>query len=115
MTDIIDLGRIQETSDGDVEFEQELIEMYLEDAEEHCSAIIENHSAGDSQAIRQAAHTLKGSSANIGASHIMKVAYDIEVSATRGELEAVSSLIPAMKDSLTKTQSAFKAYLKELE
>lgn len=114
MTGIIDLARIQETSDGDVEFEQELIEMYLEDALEHCRAIEESHSGGEAQMIRQAAHTLKGSSANIGASHIMKVAYEIEVAATQGNLDQVKELLPSMNDSLEKTTSAFQAYLDSL-
>jgi len=114
MTGIIDLVRIQETSDGDIEFEQELIEMYLEDTLEHCTAIEESHAGGDALMIRQAAHTLKGSSANIGASHIMNVAYDIEVAATQGNLTRIESLLPALKDSLGKTTAAFKEYLASL-
>ena len=79
MTAYVNLSRIQETSDGDIEFELELIEMFLDDAKEHVQSIINNIDSKDTETLKQVAHTLKGASANIGATALLNVAYDIEI------------------------------------
>ena len=78
MAEIIDISRIQETSDGDIEFEIELIEMYLEDAKDHIGHIGTHISNNNSSGLKQSAHTLKGSSANIGAVGMQEAASHLE-------------------------------------
>ena len=111
MSQCIDLQRIQETSDGDVEFEQELIEMYLEDANEHVQAIGQCISDGDVTQLSRAAHTLKGSSANIGAVKVQEAAYKLETTAHSGDLGAASGILTEIKEALTETDTAYKDYL----
>lgn len=110
MTDIVDFTRIQETSDGDMEFESELIEMYLEDAKEHTGKIVELISSGDVENLKSAAHTLKGSSANIGASGVQAVAAVIERSASDGDLPP-SSEAENLNSVMAETEIVFREYL----
>lgn len=110
MTDIVDFSRIQETSDGDMEFEGELIEMYLEDAREHLNNILGLLGGSDAETLKSASHTLKGSSANIGAVGVQTVAGAIEKAAADGQV-APASEGEDLKAVLDKTEVVFREYL----
>ncbi len=110
MTEIINLSRIQETSDGDLEFEQDLIQMYLEDAGGHIEQI-GMHFDAPPMTLRNVAHTLKGSSANIGATAMREAAYAVEKHAT-GEVPSTrEALIVHLEETLRLTREAYHGYL----
>lgn len=110
MTQLVDLSRIQETSDGDTEFEQELIEMYVDDAMEHLQAIASAHQAGDALAIKRAAHTLKGSSANVGAIAVQEIAAEIESLGGAEDLSGIAPHIPEINQAFEKVKAFFEDY-----
>ena len=114
MTECIDLSRLQETSEGDLEFEKELIEMYLEDAEKHVRNIENNYSDLDTRALRQIAHTLKGSSANIGASRIQRTTIEIENALQEGKPEQIGNHVVRLKQAFEDTQAAYRSYVASL-
>lgn len=110
MTEIINLSRIQETSDGDLEFEQDLIQMYLEDAAGHIVQI-GAHFDAPATTLRNVAHTLKGSSANIGANAMRDAAYAVEKHAT-GEVPSTPAALTArLEEALRQTREAYHGYL----
>lgn len=109
---IVDLTRIQETSDGDLEFESELIDMYFQDAEELLTAIREAAAEGDMNALKTAAHTLKGASANIGAVGIQQDSLALETAAAAGE--DVNPLVARLDSRYAATESFLKKYLEEI-
>lgn len=109
----VDFTRIQETSDGDMEFEFELIDMYLEDAKGHVDTLTGMLQAGEAEGLRQAAHTLKGSSANIGANLIMEVCTRIEAAASAQDLSRADALGAELEDAFSRTERVFKAYVAE--
>lgn len=104
--EIIDLSRIKETSDGDKTFEKELIEMYLEDAKELIHKIEEAYVQQNFENLRRYAHTLKGSSANIGADAMRQGALNVELSGG-GD----GSVIKDLSQRLEETRKAYMAYL----
>ena len=110
MTDLVDLSRIQETSDGDLEFEQELIEMFIDDAAEHVKALM-SAGDGDAEEVKKTAHTLKGASANSGAVAIQDFAFRIEKAAGAGDLSDLPAMAGNLKDAYDKTEVFFKNYL----
>jgi HPt (histidine-containing phosphotransfer) domain-containing protein len=110
MTQIIDLSRIQETSDGDLEFEQELIQMYLEDAAGHVEQITKQI-AMPSIGLRNIAHTLKGSSANIGATAMRNAALAVEKYAGGEGVSDLSRLVAELEQALVLTKDAYLAYM----
>ncbi|QDU37401.1 Signal transduction histidine-protein kinase BarA [Maioricimonas rarisocia] len=63
--DLFDREAALERIDGDVEFLCELIEQFQEDGTELMSQIREGVESGDESAIREAAHSLKGSVSNL--------------------------------------------------
>jgi HPt (histidine-containing phosphotransfer) domain-containing protein len=110
---IVDISRIQETSDGDIEFEQELIEMFIDDAEENIKQIC----AADltqTKEVKQVAHTLKGASANIGAVAVQKASFVIEKSAAAGDMTDFPSQKEELRSAFAETKSYFETYLKSL-
>jgi len=114
MSELIDLSRIQETSDGDTEFEIELIEMYLEDAEMHLGTIQKGIEDADAPSVKRAAHTLKGSSANIGANAIRSTAYVLEQRGAVGDLEGAEADLAELREVFTGTAGAFREYLAKI-
>lgn len=114
MADCVDLSRIQETSDGDIEFELELIEMYLDDAKEHVTGIQTANDAQDALKLKQVAHTLKGASANIGAVAVQGVAFKVEKSASEGDLSEMGTFIQELNKAFDETKTFYDAYVESV-
>jgi histidine phosphotransfer protein HptB len=101
----IDRDRLQEYSGGDVVFEQELLTLFVEDAQQHLASIEavidaakdnngdgltstglpEGLSATDLEIIYQKAHHLKGSSGSIGAERFEAIATQLEQAARQSQ------------------------------
>ena len=114
MSDVVDISRIRETSDGDTEFELELIEMYLDDAQSHVDRLEAAVDAGDIAAIKQGSHTLKGSSANIGAIRMQEASFELEKCGRDGDAAAAVGLVAPLKEAFAATEIYFKDYLKTI-
>ena len=56
--------------------------------------------AGDVEATRRFAHTLKGSAANVSAEALRQIAFAAEQSASKGDLAAVRSHLPQIESLL---------------
>jgi histidine phosphotransfer protein HptB len=74
----IDLEYLQQLSDGDTEFELELLEVYLEDTKQHLQAAKAAIAAQDGAQLAREAHHLKGASGNVGAMAMQAMAYKLE-------------------------------------
>lgn len=73
--------------DGEDDFVGELIEVFLADAKPRVAAIRAAVARGDREALRSVAHSLKGSSANLGASGLAELCAGLERRAKSGSLE----------------------------
>ena len=86
------LAKARELSEefGD-EFLLELIQIYLDDAPKRLAELRQALAAGDVQRSTGAAHTLKSSSANIGAMRFSELMRDMEGCGRAGDLTAMTS------------------------
>jgi len=91
----------------DMAFVQELIEAFLEDGREQIAAMRRSLEGGDAVTFQRAAHSLKSSSANLGALELSTQAKALELLAKEGNLqaapeplEAVAAAFPAVEQSL---------------
>ena len=91
----------------DMAFVQELIEAFLEDGREQIAAMRQSLASGDVPVFQRAAHSLKSSSANLGALELSAQAKALELLAKAGnlqaapeQLEAVAAAFPAVEQSL---------------
>lgn len=73
------LGELRESVGDDDAFIADLVATYLAESADHLAAMDEAAAAGDPAAIVRPAHTLKSSSAALGALRLAAIARDIEV------------------------------------
>lgn len=82
--------------DGD-EFLREIISIYLEDTPQRIAELEESLAGGDNVRFTRAAHSVKGSSANLGAMAVRKVAEELEHQSNKQGLANVSELVTSLK------------------
>jgi HPt (histidine-containing phosphotransfer) domain-containing protein len=86
MEQVLDMSVVEEllalSDDGDPELLLDLIQMFLGDGPEKVRAITEGLQAGDFEKMERAAHSLKGSSGNLGARRLQDACERMQ-SATR--------------------------------
>ncbi|WP_299411319.1 Hpt domain-containing protein [Acaryochloris sp. IP29b_bin.148] len=78
---VIDPNQLQEYSDGDRAFEQELLELFVEDTHRHLVQLRHAIATQAFEAARQEAHHIKGASAHVGAIAMSKLAATLETHA----------------------------------
>ncbi|MFN3198553.1 MAG: Hpt domain-containing protein [Bradymonadia bacterium] len=62
----VDFEQILQVTDGDEEFVQDLVEIYVDDTPNQLESLLAGITEGDNHAIEEAAHKMKGSSSNMG-------------------------------------------------
>jgi HPt (histidine-containing phosphotransfer) domain-containing protein len=87
----------------------ELIEIFLADAPQRLHDISKGLSSGDLKTVERAAHTLKSSSANIGAVGLSNLCREMEQIAREKKLDAIPPLFTRSKEAMHEVQSALEA------
>ena len=74
----IDLEQLHQISEGDLEFEIEVLQVFVEDVAQRLVTMRESALGGDRQQVMAVAHHIKGSSSNVGALQIRDLVLLIE-------------------------------------
>jgi len=94
----IDLDRLEEVTAGDEELRQELIDLFMADTEERF-LILESAIAGkNGEELNRTAHSIKGSSANMGAAALQALAYELEALGSENRFDEAPELFLSLKD-----------------
>jgi|SRR3990170_3644499 len=99
MSDAIDDAAFAQTLEmvgGDRTFLTDLVATYRTDGAARIGDMRTALAAGNGADLQRAAHTLKSSSATLGAVHLADLCRDVEYRARDGELEGLSSSIEAI-------------------
>ncbi len=88
-----------------------IIEVYLEDAPRLIAQLERAAMGGDPIALRVAAHTLKSSSANVGASTLSEAARDLEDGARDGTLKKPEIMVARIVSEFAQVRSALQSKL----
>lgn len=107
----LDMARLEEATGGDLDFMRELLELYLGDVENHVSALesaVAARSLGD---VKKHAHTIKGSSSNVGAAAVQRVALLLERAAGAGDQATVDAQIVELRPALQLVTQAAQRLL----
>jgi HPt (histidine-containing phosphotransfer) domain-containing protein len=99
MTDPIDEAAFAQTIEmvgGDRTFLAELVETYRIDGAERIAEMRSSLAAGSASELQRAAHTVKGSSATLGAVHLADLCREVELRARDGDLEGLAPSIEAI-------------------
>lgn len=87
----------------------ELIEIFLEDAPERMKDITEGLATGDVGRVERGAHTLKSSSANVGALSLSELCRKIVESARTNKQERLPELCRESERSLDEASEALRS------
>jgi HPt (histidine-containing phosphotransfer) domain-containing protein len=87
----------------------ELVDMFLADSPARMTEIQTSLANGDVKTLERAAHTLKSSSANIGALGLSKLCKQMEELARKQTCESIPSLFEASTKSLAEVATALRA------
>jgi len=115
MTKIIDRGALDvllETVGDDLGFLGELIDVFFEDSPEQLAAAQEALAAGDAEALRRTAHSLKSNSKNFGAITLAETCKELEDLANSDTLDGAAELIDQVAAEYDKAEAALKAIQK---
>lgn len=104
--DIATFEELKEMSGAD--FIGELVETYLEDAPRLVREMQSALQAGNADAFRRAAHSLKSNSATFGAMRLSAQAKDLEMLAKENKLDEAGSKLPAVEQALNAVTEELK-------
>jgi HPt (histidine-containing phosphotransfer) domain-containing protein len=102
------LLHLGESFDGDEEFVREVLEEYHQNILELVTQLRTSLDAGDASAVRELAHTIKGSSRTIGAEEIAQSGGELEEMGKSGDLNGSPFIFAALERDVT-------AFVKDLE
>lgn len=88
----VDWEQFMTVTDGDRDFAQELVQLFIDCGDAALRDISAALGRGDLAAIRSAAHSFKGSSANIRARSASAAAGRLEEAASAGAVDQISQL-----------------------
>jgi HPt (histidine-containing phosphotransfer) domain-containing protein len=108
--DVLDLTNLEEAFEDDVAGIAELLEMALATGAKHCAALADGLARGDSEVVRKAAHSIKGSAGNIGALSVMHLASELQERARAGSLAGARELVDAIAVGYAAVAREVRAY-----
>ncbi|BAC09772.1 tlr2220 [Thermosynechococcus vestitus BP-1] len=109
MTSPIDWDYLATLSGGDREFELELLQTFVEDAQERLGALVKAVNEGNVDQIKRDAHHLKGASGNVGIRTMQAVAAQLEDSTTPETLGQAKALTEELQRLLNTVVSEVSA------
>ncbi len=95
--------------DGDESLFHELLELYVDDSTRQMRRLEEALKSGDLKVAERIAHTLKSSSANLGAMAMSEICKQMELRGRSQTPAAMGELLPATRDAHTQAISALNA------
>ncbi|MBE9064719.1 Hpt domain-containing protein [cf. Phormidesmis sp. LEGE 11477] len=103
-----DWQQLQQLAGGDAAFEAELLAMFLEDAKNSLQQLEAAIATQNARTIEDVAHSLRGASANVGASTIAEIALELENTARAGETHNARQLVQEIGIHYQKIQSQLR-------
>jgi HPt (histidine-containing phosphotransfer) domain-containing protein len=107
----IDLAVLMDRLGGDLDLLRELVGLYLADEGQLLEGIEAALGAGDADALRRSAHTLKGAVSNFCAAGAWSRAQALENAGRDGRLDEAPRLLEALRAELARVQEALTVLL----
>lgn len=89
--------------DGDV-FLREILDIFIEDTPQRIADLHASHKSGDSEAFVRAAHSIKGSSSNVGAARLRMAAAELEAHGRTHGLSQVTVLVQTLETAFAEAR-----------
>ncbi|MCP4353252.1 MAG: response regulator [Desulfobacterales bacterium] len=95
--EVFDIDQLLHHMGGDESFSKELLEMFPQLMSEEINTLKEALDRNNADRVTVQAHSIKGMAANIAASKLRAVAYEMEIAGERGELDRVRLLMDTLE------------------
>lgn len=99
--------------DGDVDLLKEVIEIFLEDTPALLANLYAGIRSGDAEAVERAAHTLKGSAANISAKRLQQLSHHVQQALKKNDVAYLELFIEDLEENYEKLDQVLRGYLLE--
>ncbi len=110
MNDVLDMAVVEEllslSDDGDPELLLDLIRLFLADGPTKVAAVAAGLAARDFDQMERAAHSLKGSSGNLGARRLQQTCELMQLATRKHDYEATRQLAPQLATEYEVVQRA---------
>jgi len=106
---VLDKTAILERLGGDEEIFGIMVDMYLQDVENNCTALQAALEAGVAASLQREAHTVKGLLATVGDDGGAQDALRVEQQAKAGNLENIAGPVQALQARLREVAEVLKA------
>lgn len=104
----IDFKSALERTGGDEVFLHELLDLYISEFGPHFQKIKEALEGADLNSIRELAHSLKGSSANLSLLKLQDISYTLENAGRDQDLDAARENIPLLESEFQRLKDFLK-------
>lgn len=115
MEQVLDMSVVEEllsfADDGDPELIMDLIQMFLDDGPSKVAAMTDGLAAGDLEKAERAAHSLKGSSGNLGARLLQNACEEMQLATRYHKLDESRRLVPLLQRRFEEAETALRKLL----
>jgi HPt (histidine-containing phosphotransfer) domain-containing protein len=101
-----DEAALRERVEGDTELLREIVELFLDDSPRQMVAVQAAVAASNAQALRRAAHALKGAASNFGAAAVVAAALELETMARTGNVAGAAAVADRLAVALLALEGA---------
>lgn len=113
MHEVLDMAVVDEllslTDDGDPELLLDLIQLFLADGPVKIEAVVHGLAERDFDKMERAAHSLKGSSGNLGAHLLQHCCEQMQLATRRHDLAASRELAPLIQSRFEEACAALRS------
>lgn len=119
MDPVLDMSVVEElisfADDGDPELVLDLIQMFLDDGPTKVQAVVQGVAEGDFERAERAAHSLKGSSGNLGARLLSQVCDQVQNATRNHQIADSQRLAPVLKREYEAAEVELRRVLVEYQ
>ena len=101
----------QLTPPGEPDVLKEVLQLFLDDVPARVERLRAAWQGGDVVAVQRAAHSLKGSAGNIGATDLLGVCRQLDDLGRAGDLSTAAPLVTALDSEFARVQTEIKSLI----
>jgi HPt (histidine-containing phosphotransfer) domain-containing protein len=106
---MLDMTQLRSIIGEDIHILEELIDAFLHNTPDRLADLRRALIAGDAKSFEHVAHTLKGSSANMGAMRMANLSYRLELAGRNGRLVDVAEQLNQLEAEYEQVKQALEA------
>ena len=104
------LEGLRELSPDDPAFLRELIDLFIQDVADRFAELERALATSDANLLTRAAHTIKGSCSNFGATELIRISQAMELQGKAADLAAAAATFPALRAEFAAVAEALRQF-----